>query len=89
MEYINGALGATILGLYVLGFVIRDTPRIPSWLIPYILLVVSCVISPQILGGYNAENIVQAIIAAGMAVYGDQLIKQARNAFKEKDDTHE
>lgn len=88
MEYINGALGGTVIGLYILGFVIKDTPKIPSWLIPYILLVVSGVISPLILGGYNAENIVQAIIAAGLAVYGDQLIKQGKEAFR-KDDKNE
>lgn len=85
MEYINGALGATVLGLYILGFVIKDTPKIPSWLIPYILLVVSGVISPLILGGYTAENFVQAIIAAGLAVYGDQLIKQGKEAFRKDD----
>lgn len=85
MEYINGALGGTVIGLYILGFVIKDTPKIPSWLIPYILLVVSGVISPLILGGYNAENIVQAIIAAGLAVYGDQLIKQGKEAFRKSE----
>lgn len=85
MEYLNGLLGATVIGLYILGVIIKDTPKIPSWTIPYILLAISIVICPLILGGYNAENVVQAIIAAGMAVYGNQLLKQAGIALKGDD----
>lgn len=83
MEYLNGVLAATVIGLYVLGVIIKDTPKVPSWTIPYVLLIVSIIISPLILGGYTAEHIVQAIIAAGLAVYGNQLLKQGAGALKE------
>lgn len=67
-----------IPALFVVGAFIKGTEAIASKWIPLILLGVSIALTPLVLGGYGAENIVQAILVAGGAVYTDQLIKQTQ-----------
>lgn len=64
--------------LWVIGYIIKHTEWIRDKYIPFILLVISVAFSPMLLGGYTADNIVQAVLVAGGAVLIDQLNKQAR-----------
>lgn len=65
-----------IAALWFLGEIIKTTKVVNSRWIPFILLVVSLILTPAIIGGYNAYNIVIAVIVAGMSVFADQLLKQ-------------
>lgn len=65
--------------LWIIGAVIKHTPLIPDWLIPYILLAFGAA------GGLLAvsadiSGAVQGILAAGLAVLGHQLVKQTGKA---------
>lgn len=65
--------------LWVLGFALKQTPRIPDWSIIWILSVVSLLFG-WVTFGLTFDAIVNSMIAAGVAVYGHQLFKQTKNA---------
>lgn len=70
--------------LWVIGFALKNTPRIPDWTIIWILLGLSIGFG-VISYGFHLEVIMNGIIAAGVAVLGHQMFKQtvgARNVKK-------
>lgn len=64
--------------LYILGEIIEHTDTLANKWIPPILLVVSLGFTPFLLNGFTADNIVQAVLVAGVTVFSDQLYKQAK-----------
>lgn len=65
--------------LWIIGAIVKKTPVMPDWLIPYILLAFGiagglAIVSPDVAGA------VQGILAAGAAVLGHQLVKQTGEA---------
>lgn len=66
--------------LWVIGRVIKGSKTVSDKYIPLILLALGPAFAVATLG-INVEAIMQGIIAAGVAVYGHQLLKQ--NSKKE------
>lgn len=64
--------------LYILGWMIKNTNKLENWLIPFILLGVSLILTPLIIDGYSPDNVVQSILITGVTVLGDQMVKQAK-----------
>ena len=62
--------------LFIIGEIIKGTETIENKYIPVILLVLSLVLTPFVLGGYTAVNIVQSVLVAGVTVFGNEIIKQ-------------
>ena len=77
-EYIVEQALIVIPVLLILGKIIKGTPNIKDWLIPYILLVLG-VIFTVALTGFNVDSIIQGVLVSGAAVFGNQLYKQAKN----------
>lgn len=84
MQFINPELAIIIAVCYVLGLFLKSS-HISDWLIPFILLVFAILLTivyiAIVLGeGFTAKVIVtgliQGLLAASLAVYGNQLIKQ-------------
>lgn len=63
--------------LWVLGKIVKETPRVKDWTIPYILLVIGIVLTIGILG-VNVDAIIQGILVSGLAVFGHQLFIQTK-----------
>lgn len=61
--------------LYLCGVAIKQTPKIPDWLIPYILGILGVIGAVSLLG-LSANSIIQGILIAGAAVYTNQTVKQ-------------
>ncbi|MFL0247437.1 phage holin family protein [Candidatus Clostridium stratigraminis] len=61
--------------LYIIGILLKNTPKLKDWLIPYILLVLGIVGSVSIIG-LTVQAVIQGILVAGAAVFSHQLIKQ-------------
>ena len=76
LEYVVGDGLVMIPALFVIGMIIKETAYIRNELIPVILLGISLVLTPLLLGGYDAANIVQAILVTGAGVLVDQTAKQ-------------
>lgn len=62
--------------LFVLGEVIKHTELLDNRFIPVVLLVVSILLTPWLLGGFVAMNIVQAILVVGAAVLTNEVKDQ-------------
>ena len=68
--------------LWIIGYALKQTPFIPDWSIIWILLAISLGIA-FLAFGFNFESVVNGITAAGVAVFGHQLVKQTKNATSE------
>lgn len=66
-----------ILVLFIIGEIIKHTELLSNKWIPLALLVVSIGFTPLVLGAYTADNIVQAVLVAGVTVFGNELVKQS------------
>ena len=63
--------------LFIIGEIVKGTELLTNKWIPLALLIVSVGFTPVVLGAYNANNIVQAVLVAGVTVFGNELIKQS------------
>lgn len=61
--------------LWVIGYAIKQTPFIPDWAIIWIILGISLGIGTFAFG-LSVDAITNAVIAAGVAVFGHQMFKQ-------------
>lgn len=75
LKYVNDQALILIPVLYIIGMFIKSTPKIPDWLIPFILLAIGILGSFALLG-VSIQSVVQGILVSGTAVYTNQLIKQ-------------
>jgi hypothetical protein len=76
VEYVIEQALVLIPALYVLGMIIKHTQFIEDRYIPVILLVVG-VIGSIFMLGVTVEAGIQGILVTGVAVFTNQLIKQA------------
>lgn len=63
--------------LLIIGKIIKQTPWIKDWFIPYILLIFG-VTSAIYLLGTTVDAVLQGILLTGAAVYSNQLFKQTK-----------
>ena len=63
--------------LFIIGEIIKSTELLGNKWIPLVLLVISVAFTPLVLGTYTANNIVQAVLVAGVTVFGNELFKQS------------
>lgn len=75
-EYIVQQALIVIPVLLILGAIIKATPRVKDWLIPYILLGLGVVFSVALIG-FNVDAVLQGVLVSGAAVFGHELYKQA------------
>lgn len=90
-QYIKPELLVLLPVLWVAGAILKRTPGIRDWLIPYLLLGASMLLCALYLGatqgftGLSAfTGITQAFLIAGAAVGGNQLVKQAGKRTEEE-----
>lgn len=77
MEYVIEEALILIPVLLILGKIIKNTPNVKDWYIPYILLVIGVALSFAF-WGLNADSLVQGILVTGGSVFVHQLIKQPK-----------
>ena len=66
-----------IPALFIIGEIVKGTELLSNKWIPLVILIVSVGFTPLVLGAYTADNIVQAVLVAGVTVFGNELIKQS------------
>ena len=69
--------------LYIIGEIVKGTELLSNKWIPLALLIVSVGFTPLLLGTYSADNVVQAVLVAGVTVFGNELIKQSSKGVDE------
>lgn len=80
-EIINGLIDARLLvvlaACWVIGYILKQTPRVPDWTIIFIVTAVAIVFVLLMLG-LSVESVVQGVLVGAVAVYGNQLVKQTK-----------
>jgi len=79
MDFVNYVIEQALVlipALYVLGMIIKHTQFVKDKYIPVILLVVGIAGAIALLG-VTVEAVIQGILVTGVAVFTNQLIKQA------------
>jgi len=89
MDFIKPELFILVVFLYAVGLFVRNGPwKENSWMIPYILLVVSFVITLAYVAIFLGEGfsppvivavIIQSVLIAAVTVYGNELIEQIKD----------
>lgn len=67
--------------LYIIGMMIKSTPKVKDWLIPWIILVLGLIgaVGIGITAGIPiVDAIIQGILVAGVTVFTNQLIMQTK-----------
>lgn len=80
MNYLVENCAIVVPVLWCIGAALKRTPKVADWLIPYLLGgagIAFCLTIALTTGGSAVEGIMQGVITAGVAVYGNQLVKQA------------
>lgn len=62
--------------IYVIGAILKGTELVKDKYIPVILLPIGIVLG-MILIGFNVNGFIQGVLVTGVAVYANQLVKQA------------
>ena len=75
-EYVVQQALIIIPVLLVIGKIIKETPTVKDWLIPYMLLAFGVVFAVALMG-FNVDAVIQGVLVSGAAVFGNQLFKQA------------
>lgn len=76
MSYVVDNALILIPVIYVLGMMLKGTSLIPDKYIPVVLLPVGVILA-MLLVGFNVNGFIQGVLVVGVAVYTNQLIKQA------------
>ncbi|MDH6430295.1 MULTISPECIES: phage holin family protein [unclassified Paenibacillus] len=82
MEFINPELLVVVVACWIIGYVLKKTPRVPDWSIVYIVTLMAIVFAVLMLG-FVITSFIQGILCGAVAVYGNQLVKQSRKAGDE------
>lgn len=77
IEYISENALLLIPVLNIIGMIIKNTEKIPDKYIPIILLFFGILGAVAIMG-ISPESIIQGVLIAGTAVYGNQVFKQLK-----------
>ena len=62
--------------IYVIGAILKGTELVKDKYIPVILLPIGIVLA-MLLVGFNVNGFIQGVLVTGVAVYANQLVKQA------------
>ncbi|MCM3701414.1 phage holin family protein [Paenibacillus macerans] len=82
-SYINPELLIVVAVCWIIGFVLKQTPRVPDWTIIYGVTLVAVVFAGLLLG-FTAQSVLQGILCGAVAVYSNQLVKQAKKSGEDK-----
>jgi len=81
MDYIVGDALIVVPALIVVGQMVKNTPKVKNWVIPYVLLILGIVTTVAIMG-LNVDAVLQGVLVSGAAVFGNQLWKQIKENTK-------
>ncbi|MFH5185704.1 phage holin family protein [Paenibacillus sp. TAB 01] len=84
IQLLDPKLLIVLAACWVIGYVLKQTPRVPNWSIIFVVTAVAVAFTVSMLG-VTPEAILQGILAGAVAVYGYEFLKATKQA-KESDD---
>ena len=84
-DYIAEPIFILVPALFILSVILRATPRIADWLIPYILVGLGVVGSVSILVDESVPvRIAQGVLVAGVTILGNKAAKEGAKSIVRK-----
>jgi hypothetical protein len=80
-ELIDPMLLVVVAACWCLGYMLKQTPFIPDWLIVY-LITFAAVLLTIWLTGFGPEAVIQGVLCGAFSVYGHQLMKQTKEGAR-------
>lgn len=80
MDFLNYIIDKALVlipVLLIIGQIIKMIPNAKDWIIPWVLLVLGVVMSCLMMG-WGVDGVIQGVLVAGAAVFGNQLYKQTK-----------
>ncbi|MFW5438730.1 phage holin family protein [Paenibacillus apiarius] len=74
-EMIDPALIVVVAMCWVIGYMLKQTPKVPDWTIVYIVTVIAVFLTGAMIG-FGPTSIIQGVLCGAFAVYGHQVVKQ-------------
>lgn len=74
-QYIEVGMAVIVPCLIFIGFLLKSTPKVSDWMIPYILIGLGVVAGVPIVG-VVVGGVIQGVLVAAVAVLAHQLYKQ-------------
>ncbi|WP_312151045.1 phage holin family protein [Paenibacillus odorifer] len=81
-SFIKPELLLVLTVCWVIGYILKQTPRVPDWTIIYIVTLVAIAVVCLMLG-LSPDSVLQGILCGAVAVYGNQLVKQTKKGVDE------
>ncbi|OZQ66050.1 hypothetical protein CA600_12380 [Paenibacillus sp. VTT E-133280] len=81
-NFIKPELLIVLIACWVIGYILKKTPRVKDWTIIYIVTL-AAIIAVCIILGLSVDSVLQGILCGAVAVYGNQLVKQAKKGVDE------
>ncbi|SMF88122.1 Phage holin family Hol44, holin superfamily V [Paenibacillus uliginis N3/975] len=81
LELIDPRLLIVVVACWVIGFILKKTPKVPDWSIVYIVIVFAVGLTVGLIG-WSVEALIQGILAGAFAVFGHQAVKQTKEGIK-------
>ena len=75
-DYILDNALILIPAIYVIGAILKGTELVKDKYIPVLLLPIGVILA-MLLVGFNVNGFIQGVLVTGVAVYTNQLVKQA------------
>jgi len=79
VNLIDPSLLVVVAVCWVLGYILKQTPNVPNWSIVYIVSAFA-ITAVLLLQGITVEAVLQGILCGAVAVYGHQLVAQAKKS---------
>ncbi|MBO2942824.1 phage holin family protein [Paenibacillus sp. F411] len=76
-ELIDPRLLIVVAACWVIGAILKKTPKVPDWSIVYIVLGLAVLFTIGVIG-WSVESVIQGILAGAFAVFGHQVVKQTK-----------
>jgi hypothetical protein len=77
VQLLDPELSVVLAACWVLGNILKRTPRVPDWTIVYMVSLFAIVFSVWILG-FSPLSLLQGFLCGAVAVYGHQIVKQTK-----------
>ena len=74
-QYIDVGMGVIVPCLIFIGWLLKRTPKVNDWMIPYVLIGIGIIAGIAIIGTV-VTGIIQGVLVAAVAVLVHQLYKQ-------------
>lgn len=78
-EFIDPMLLVVVATCWCLGYILKQTPRIPDWSIVYVITLAAVLLTIWLIG-FGPDAIIQGVLCGAFSVYGHQLVKQTKEA---------